>query len=243
MVLAKIYEQSDSRAQAEASYRQVVAIYHSPVRKYDPVREFSEPTYAYAYAWYFLANQAASQGDRPQEYLYLATAAKVLTQYLREIPLRRQMLKLVGAWNEAEYQELRHLSADVVGRLVASSRFDALMRAGELYLARDAPRTAQAALEQLSAEAAEGKRLAGGEKLFTGRGLVSLAGLLEKQNDSSKVRQQGLSLLKEGLDELAEGRGASGWEEDDTQVVKYILGHHQLPGPPGRMGLVGEGTQ
>lgn len=244
VTLGKMYELSGMPQQTEASYRRVADIYHSPVYKYAPIKEYAQPIYAQAF--YFLAQQAAQRGQSEQEYLHLTAAARILTKYLRQIPLRRQMLELIGQWDEAEYEHLRRIGEEVAERLTDHSEAGALMRAGELYLALDQPQTAQQILEELVARAAGDQKLATGEKLFTGRSCVSLATLREQQNNAAEAERllhQGLTLLREGLKELSAGIQVAGWEDDDTQVAEYILVHRQLPGPAGRMALVEEGTQ
>jgi len=238
--LARLYQQADALDQAEDSYRRIVQLYDSPVRKYAAIKEFAQP--AYAYAWHFLADQAAQRNETEQEYLYLSIAAKVLTRYLREAPMLRALHELMGSWDEQQYQRLRSLAVEIAGRLTDSGKMRDLMRAGELYLALDQPNAAQQALEKLALQA-EGKSLSAGEKLFAGRGLVSLATLLENQQHPSpaqQVLQQGLAWLREGQQETAGATAVAGWEEDDTQIADYILTHHQLPGPQSRMTLIKE---
>jgi len=244
VTLGQIYQLSGSLKQAEESYQQVADIYRSPVYKYAPTKEYAQPIYVQAF--YFLAKQAARRGESEQEYLYLVPAAKVLTNYLQQLPLRRQMMHVIGQWNEAEYEHLRRVAQQVAARLASRGEAGALMRAAELYLALDRPQRGQQILEELVAEAVGGRRLSTGERLFTGRGCVSLATLLNEQNNATEAErllQQGLTLIEDGLEELSTGAEVAGWEKDDTDVAEYILVHHQLPGPEGRMALVKEERQ
>lgn len=238
--LARLYQQAGALDQAEDSYRRIVQLYDGPVRKYAAIKEFAPP--AYAYAWHFLADQAAQRNETEQEYLYLSIAAKVLTRYLREAPMLRALHELMGSWDEQHYQRLRGLAVEIAGRLTDSGKMRDLMRAGELYLALDQPSAAQQTLEKLALQA-EGKSLSAGEKLFAGRGLVSLATLLENHQHPSPAQQmlqQGLAWLREGQQQTAGATAVVGWEEDDTQIADYILIHHQLPGPESRMALIKE---
>jgi len=237
LTLAELQTASDEPAAALASYRRVTELYFSPVRKYAALGEFSEP--GYAEAWQVAGREALNTGDDEYASFALGIAARVLTVYFHQVPLRRELMKLQGQWDEARYQHRRVMAGEVARQLVSLQRPMGLLRAGELYVALENPPAARRVLEELCKLTGSDTAI---EQLIVGRGCIDWAGIVEGPR-AQKLRDRGQRLIKAGLAALEDEPGSQDWEEDDIYIARYMLQHGQPPPPSAEISLVTGGKQ
>ncbi len=237
LTLAELQTASGEPAAALASYRRVTELYFSPVREYAAIGELSEP--GYAEAWQVVGRDALKREEREYANFALGMAAKVFMVYFQQMPLRREIMKLQGQWDEAQYQQMRTAANEVAQQLINLQRPMGLLRAGELYVALESPPAARRVLEQLCA-------LTGGDtalgQLIVGRGCIDLATIVESPR-AQKLRDRGQKLISAGLAALKDELGSQDWEEDDTYITRYMLQHGQPPPPSAKISLVTGGKQ
>ncbi len=230
ITLARLQELNGDVEMALASYRQVSEMYFMPVRKYAAIEEMAEP--GYAYAWHAVGLHALAQGKITEASFALGLAAKVLKTYFEQVPLRREILKLFGEWDESQHQDLRLMAAATTERLVSLGRPLGLMRAGELYMALDEPEGARPVLADLCDSLLPDRSLAPLEQLIVGRSCIDLAAVLAAAGepaDAERARKHGVWLLDLGLSRVDSQMVPPDWEEDDTYVVRHILRHGAAP--------------
>ncbi len=237
ITLAELQTASGEPAAALATYRQVTELYFSPVREYAALGEFSEP--GYAEAWQVVGRDALNRGNDEYASFALGMAAKVLTVYFQQVPLRREIMKLQGQWDEARYQQMRWRANEIAQQLVNLQQPMGLLRAGELYIALERPPTARPVLEELCALTGSDTAR---EQLIVGRGCIDLAGIVESPR-AQKLQDRGQRLIKAGLAAVEDELGRQDWEEDDTYVARYMLQHGQPPPPSAEISLVTGGKQ
>jgi len=237
LTLAELQTASGETEAALASYRRVTELYFSPVQKYAALGEFSEP--GYADAWQMVGREALERGDDEYASFALGIAAKVLTVYFQQVPLRREIMKLQGRWDEARYQHRRVMAGEVARQLVSLQCPMGLLRAGELYIALKRPLAARRVLEELCKLTGSDTAL---EQLIVGRGCIDLAGIVESPR-AQKLRDRGQRLIRVGLAVLEDEPGSQDWEEDDTYIARYMLHHGQPPPPSAEISLVTGGKQ
>jgi len=239
ITLAQLQKRSGDTDRALTSYRRVTEMYFTPVRKYAAIEEMAEP--GYAYAWHAVGVQALGEGNTAEASFALDLAAKVLKTYFEQVPLRREILKLFGQWDEAQHQDLRFLAAETAERIVALGQPIGLMRAGELYVSLEQPTAARRVLVQLCELGAQGSIDAPLTQLVVGRGCVNLAGLLAAAGEpaqAEQMRDRGQALLATGLSVADNWAMPRDWEEDDMYVVRYMLRHGEAPPPSETISLV-----
>jgi len=237
LTLAELQMRKGDAKAALASYRRVTELYFSPVREYAAIGELSEP--GYAEAWQVVGHDALKREEPEYANFALGMAAKVLTVYFQQVPLRREIMKLQGQWDEARYQRMRVMAGEVAQQLVSLQRPMGLLRAGELYIALERPAVAGQALEQLCALTGSDTAL---EQLIVGRGCIDLAAIVESPG-AQKMQDRGQKLIREGLSALADEPGRQDWEEDDTYIARYMLQHGQPPPLSAKISLVTGGKQ
>ncbi len=228
--LAQLQEMAGDVEAALASYQRVTQLYFSPVRKYAAIEEMAEP--GYAYAWRAVGLHALEMGDNEYASFALGLAAKVLKVYFEQVPLRRELMKLVGRWDEGQHRALRLMAAEVAERLRALAWPMGLLRAGELYIALEEPATARRVLAQLCELGQNGPLASPLERLIVGRGCVDLAALIEAAGapaDAEQAHKHGASLLGLGLSRVDSQTVPLDWEDDDMYVVRYMLRHGEAP--------------
>ncbi len=237
ITLAELQAANGDAQAALASYRRVTELYFSPVREYAAIGELSEP--GYAEAWEAVGRDALKREEHEYANFALGMAAKVFTVYFQQVPLRRELMKLQGQWDEARYQRRRVMAGEVAQQLVSLQRPMGLLRAGELYIALERPPAARRVLGQLCALTRSDTAM---EQLIVGRGCIDLAGLVESPR-TQKMRGRGQKLIREGLSALGNKIGRQDWEEDDTYIARYMLQHGQPPPPSAKISLVTGGKQ
>jgi len=237
LTLAELQATSGQPAAALASYRRVTELYFSPVRQYAAIGELSEP--GYAEAWQAVGQDALKREECEYASFALGMAAKVFTVYFQQMPLRREIMKLQGQWDEAQYQQMRARASELAGQLVELQRPMGLLRAGELYIALENPTAARRVLEELCNLTGSDTAL---KQLIVGRGCIDLATLVESAM-AQKLRNRGRTLLREGLSALKGEPRSQDWEEDDTYAARYMLQHGQPPPPSAKISLATGGKQ
>jgi len=237
LTLAGLQVANGDAEAALASYRRVTELYFSPVREYAAIGELSEP--GYAEAWQVVGREALKRGEDKYASFALGMAAKVFTVYFQQVPLRREIMKLQGQWDELRYQQMRTTANEVAQQLVSLQQPMGLLRAGELYVALENSPAARRVLEQLCA-------LTGGdtalEQLIVGRGCIDLAAIVESPG-AQTMQDRGQKLIREGLSALEDELGSQDWEEDDTYTARYMLQHGQPPPLSAKISLVTGGKQ
>ena len=237
ITLAELQAADGDAEAALASYRRVTELYFSPVREYAAIGEFSEP--GYAEAWEAVGRDALKREEHEYASFALGMAAKVFTVYFQQVPLRREIMKLQGQWDEARYQQMRTMANEVAQQLVSLQRPMGLLRAGELYIALENPSAARRVLEQLCALTGSDTAL---EQLIVGRGCIGLAAIVESPG-AQKMQDRGQKLIREGLSALEDEPGSQDWEEDDTYIARYMLQHGQQPPLSAKISLVTGGQR
>ncbi len=237
LTLAELQTASGQPAAALANYRRVTEMYFSPVRKYAALGELSEPGYAEAFQ--AMGRDALKRGDEEYASFALGMAAKVFTVYFQQVPLRRELMKLQGQWDEARYQQMRTMANEVAQHLVSLQQPMGLLRVGELNIALERPLAARRVLKQLCALTGSDTAL---EQLIVGRGCIDLAVLMEGPR-TQEMQDRGRRLIKAGLAALEDEIGSQDWEEDDTYIARYMLQHGQAPPPSAEISLVTGGKQ
>jgi len=239
ITLAELQATSGDAEAALVSYRRVTELYFSPVREYAAIGELSEP--GYAEAWQTVGRDALNRGDDGYASFALGMAAKVFTAYFRQVPLRREIMKLQGQWDEARYQQMRTMASEVAQQLVNLHQPLGLLRAGELYIALENTAAGRQVLGQLCQQADSNILHTPLEKLIVGRGCIDLAALEESSpvlGVVQKLRSRGRKLIQANLAALDSQLLPPDWEEDDTYIVRYMLQHGQPPPPSPKILLV-----